>query len=131
MGTRSLTFVYTGQVGSEPLINIYRQFDGYPSGHGAELADFLTSFDEIVNGIPVGDKRKLANGMGCLAAQLVGQLKDGVGNVYLYPLDARDCWQEYEYHIYENRIVVKNPGEVIFDGSWQEFYEFCHAKENA
>jgi hypothetical protein len=38
MGTRSLTFVYDGD---EPMINMYRQFDGYPSGHGSELADFF------------------------------------------------------------------------------------------
>ena len=62
MGTRSLTFVYDG---NKPLINMYRQFDGYPSGHGTELAEFLNSFDEVVNGLPLGDNRKLANGMGC------------------------------------------------------------------
>ena len=68
MGTRSLTFVYEGE---KPIVNMYRQFDGYPSGHGAELAEFLTSFDEVVNGLPVGDNRRLANGMGCLAAQMI------------------------------------------------------------
>ena len=43
MGTRSLTFVYEkyGQV-QKPVVNMYRQFDGYPTGHGAELAEFLT-----------------------------------------------------------------------------------------
>ena len=68
MGTRSLTFVYDGK---EPMINMYRQYDGYPSGHGSNLAEFLNSFDAIVNGISVGDNRKIANGMGCLAAQLI------------------------------------------------------------
>ena len=38
MGTRSLTFVYDEQ---EAIINMYRQYDGYPTGHGAELAEFL------------------------------------------------------------------------------------------
>ena len=45
MGTRSLTFVYEGE---KPIVNMYRQFDGYPSGHGAELAEFLNSFDEEI-----------------------------------------------------------------------------------
>ena len=40
MGTRSLTFVYDGD---EPIVNMYRQFDGYPEGHGQELAEFLCS----------------------------------------------------------------------------------------
>ena len=46
MGTRSLTFVYDGK---EPMINMYRQYDGYPQGHGKELADFLNS-GTMVNG---------------------------------------------------------------------------------
>jgi len=37
MGTRSLTYVYDNK---EPLVCMYRQFDGYPSGHGKELAEF-------------------------------------------------------------------------------------------
>ena len=50
MGTRSLTFVYedTGD-GQEPVMCMYRQYDGYPSGHGAELAEFLMPF-KLVNG---------------------------------------------------------------------------------
>lgn len=128
MGTRSLTFVYDNK---EPMINMYRQYDGYPSGHGSELAKFLNSFDAIVNGIPVGDKRRLANGMGCLAAQLIANFKTEVGGFYIYPVSADDCGQDYEYHVYENKVVVKNPTEVIFDGSWKDFNEFCSAEELA
>ena len=98
MGTRSLTFVYDGD---KPVINMYRQFDGYMSGHGAELARFLLSFDAVVNGLPVGDTRKMANGMGCLAAQMIANFKTEVGYFYLYPVDAKDCGQEYEYHIFQ------------------------------
>jgi len=128
MGTRSLTFVYDGD---EPMINMYRQFDGYPSGHGSELAEFLNSFDAIVNGIRVGDNRKIANGMGCLAAQLIAYFKIDAGGFYMYPVTAKDCGQEYEYHVYENKVVVKNPTEVIFSGTWREFNEFCSAEELA
>ena len=91
MGTRSLTFVYEGK---QPIINMYRQFDGYPSGHGQELAEFLNSFDEVVNGIPVGDNRKLANGMGCLAAQMIANFKNSVGGFYIYSVNSTDCGQE-------------------------------------
>ena len=128
MGTRSLTFVYDGD---EPMINMYRQFDGYPSGHGSELATFLNSFDAIVNGISVGDTRRIANGMGCLAAQLIAYFKIDAGGFYMYPVTANDCGQEYEYHVYENKVVVKNPTEVIFSGTWREFNEFCSAEELA
>jgi len=126
MGTRSLTFVYDGK---EPMINMYRQFDGYPSHHGSKLAEFLNSFDAIVNGIRVGDNRKIANGMGCLAAQLIAYFKIDAGGFYMYPVTAKDCGQEYEYHVYEDKVVVKNPTEVIFSGTWREFSEFCSAEE--
>jgi hypothetical protein len=128
MGTRSLTFVYDDK---EPMINMYRQFDGYPSHHGSKLAEFLNSFDAIVNGIRVGDNRKIANGMGCLAAQLIAHFKIDAGGFYMYPVTAKDCGQEYEYHVYENKVVVKNPTEVIFSGTWREFNEFCSAEELA
>lgn len=48
MGTRSLTFVYD-EDDKTPIVNMYRQFDGYPSGHGADLADFLLPL-RLVNG---------------------------------------------------------------------------------
>ena len=146
MGTRSLTFVYDGET---PIINMYRQYDGYPTGHGAELAEFLAQFD-MVSGIPVGKDvkpRKMANGMGCLAAQLVANFKEEAGQFYLYPTSAVDCGQDYEYHIYnkdkELRVAITNRGcnlfgltmsdtnERIFDGNLAEFTEFCTEKETA
>ena len=132
MGTRSLTFVYTDHYegeSPEPIINMYRQFDGYPSGHGAELAEFLNSFNAIVNGIPFDEKRKVANGMGCLAAQMIAHFKKSVGGFYIHPVTDTDCWQDYEYHVYEDKVVVKNPSEVIFEGSWDNFRTFCCVDE--
>jgi len=120
MGTRSLTFVYDGDT---PVVNMYRQFDGYPSGHGAELADFLDGM-VVVNGY--GEvKPKIANGMGCLAAQMIANFKQTVGGFYIHPVTSTDCWQDYEYHVYEDKVVVKNPTEVIFEGSYQAFSKFC------
>lgn len=124
MGTRSLTFVYDND--RQAVINMYRQFDGYPSGHGLELAEFLNSFDEVVNGIPFGDERKLANGMGCLAAQMIANFKTGVGGFYIYPVTAKDCGQEYEYHVYHDRVTIRyGNGKNLFTGPWSEFLNFC------
>jgi len=136
MGTRSLTFVYTDHYGSEtgpePIVNMYRQFDGYPSGHGLELSEFLNSFEAITNGIPFGDTRKLANGMGCLAAQLIAHFKQSVGGFYIYPVTSKDCGQDYEYHVYSDRITVYGyDKEHLFTGPWSAFTEFCTEKENA
>jgi hypothetical protein len=123
MGTRSLTYVYEDNT---PIICMYRQFDGYMSGHGQELAEFLAPFT-LVNGIPVGDTRKLANGMGCLSAQLVAHFKVGAGGFYLHvPKRNQDAGQEYEYHVYQDKVVVKDIGfdgtdKQIFKGTWEEF----------
>ena len=126
MGTRSLTYVY---VEDTPIMCMYRQFDGYPSGHGVELAEFLTQI-EMGNGM--ADKPELfsfANGMGCLAAQMIVNFKKSPGGFYIYPVELdQACWQEYEYHVYEKQVVVKNPTEVIFKGSYDEFMSFCYDK---
>ena len=70
-----------------------------------------------------------ANGMGCLAAQMISFFKKSPGGIYIYPVDLdQACWQEYEYHVYEKKVIVKNPTEVIFEGSYDEFMSFCYDK---
>ena len=93
-----------------------------------ELAQFLDGFT-IVNGF--GERRsKLANGMGCLAAQIVANFKTEVGNFYLYPISAKDCGQDYEYHVYKDKVIVKSyNGNQLFSGSWAAFKEFCASDE--
>jgi hypothetical protein len=131
MGTRSLTFVYEGNQSDNPevIINMYRQYDGYVAGHGRDVADFLDG-RVIVNGFGSNTPEKASNGMGCMAASLVDYFKDGIGNIYLYPASAKDCGQDYEYHIYQDKIIVKDdPANILFDGSWAEFVIFANLPE--
>ena len=149
MVTRSLTFVYSESKSGEkatPIMNMYRQYDGYPSGHGAELAEFLSG-GRLVNGLSGMGKEKQFNGMGCLAAQMVANFKDGAGSFYLYPVTTTDCGQDYEYHIRnidgQFKIDVYYCGcnlfgmssdyesEVVFSGSLPEFIDFCNVTEDA
>jgi hypothetical protein len=127
MGTRSLTYVYEGET---PIICMYRQFDGYPSGHGIGLSEFLAKL-KIANGISGNPELfSFANGMGCLAAQMIVWFKKTPGGFYIYPVEPdQNCCQEYEYHVYENKVVVKDPTEVIFEGSYDEFMSFCYVEE--
>ncbi len=132
MGTRSLTFVYdTYRDGHEPILCLYRQYDGYPSGHGVELAEFLRG-KRVVNGLG-RDNSNVFNGMGCLAASLVANFKTAAGGFYIHaPIVGRDDGQDYEYHIYEDRVVVKNySGNEMFAGNWDKFSNFCSAEEVA
>lgn len=124
MGTRCLTFVYDEN--RQAIVNMYRQFDGYPSGHGAELAEFLNSIQAVTNGILMGDKRKTANGMSCLAAQMIAQFKTDVGGFYLHPVSEKDCGQDYEYHVYHDRVTVFGyDRKHLFTGPWSTFLNFC------
>ena len=133
MGTRSLTFVYNEH--NEAILNLYRQYDGYiEGGHGSELAEFLAG-KKLVNGFG-RESTDLANGMGCLAASLVANFKDTVGGFYIHSVTSTDCGQDYEYHVYEDRVKVLGPGSIfnpgvnatLFEGSWAEFAKFCKAK---
>jgi len=53
---------------------MYRQFDGYLSGHGKELAEFLRG-GVVVNGISAQNSERVFNGADDLAAQLVTWFK--------------------------------------------------------
>ena len=118
MGTRSLTHIIED---NKTLATMYRHYDGGLSGHGNDLAEFLKDF-KVVNGYS-GDTTKLANGMGCLTAQLIAHFKQGCGNIYIHPPNTEDCWEQYTYFVYlkedKLQIKVKDTYEkkIIFDGS--------------
>jgi hypothetical protein len=135
MGTRSLTLFqdYSADGNLQEIVVLYRQMDGYPTGHGQELKNFLTPFI-LVNGIvsPIEGK-KIANGMSCLAAQTIAHFKTDVGGFYLYQAWTRNCDEEYIYTIYPNVTgkgvnikveAVQCDGRVkmLYDGPVKKFY---------
>jgi hypothetical protein len=156
MGTRSLTRVIethtdnTNKKKSVKLINMYRQYDGYPSGHGMDLAEFLKG-TKVVNGLGMDEVKstRVFNGAGCLAAQLIAHFKEGAGGIYIEPITANDCGQEYEYEIIvdsDNKEVTLKCVEVgyidskgkyrrgkriLFEGKASEFEKFVEEKEKA
>lgn len=100
MGTRSITRIIAD---GKPILTFYRQFDGYPSGHGLEIAKFMAGI-EIVNGYNFSMKGGThANGAGCFAAQMIAILKEtngrdgGLGGIYIRSHDAEN--EEYTYTI--------------------------------
>lgn len=118
MGTRSLT-VFQETDGTEIAV-MYRHFDGYPTGHGDELARFLAGF-KIVAGLGTGDKAPVANGIACLAAQVVAHFKTEPGGFYLHAAGTRDIGEEYVY------TVSGKPGEGVTmrceNGDGKKLYE--------
>lgn len=133
MGTRSITTI---RHNGTPFVAIYRQYDGYPTGHGQELANILAGHT-MVNGIPGGKDVKVFNGPNDMAATIIARLKgDQTGNVYVYGPDTTDMGQDYDYIIdvagYEDpQITILNWGEKIFQGTVQDFEDFCQNPEYA
>ena len=90
---------------------VYKHYDGYPNVLGVTLASYLDGC-EIRNGIPNEYQGPIANGINCLAAQLVSWLKQEPGDVYLQPPNHIDI-EDFIYYIW-----VKQDEEVmisIFD----------------
>ena len=134
MGTRSLT-VFNNEMDNSEIVVLYRQYDGYPTGHGRDLLSFLNNM-EIVNGISPNEKRKIANGMGCLSAQIVAYLKEAPGDFYLHSAGTRDIGEEFIYTLYyteELRIKVQDTyddGSDLFDGNMKSFKNWMNPQIN-
>tara|TARA_R100000234_G_C4956593_1_gene159846 strand:- start:435 stop:875 length:441 start_codon:yes stop_codon:yes gene_type:complete len=141
MGTRSLT-VFNDTYENEEICVLYRQYDGYPEGHGTDLLNFLKDM-KVVNGInSENEKWKISNGMDCLAAQIVSHFKSGPGYFYINRADTRDVGEEFIYtlyyknndlHIkvedtYENDDIKQPDGHLLFDGIIDEYEQWILSK---
>jgi hypothetical protein len=131
MGTRSLT-TFNDEWKNEEIAVIYRQYDGYPQGHGRELFEFLNEM-VIVNGISLNGPPKIANGMDCLAAQVISHFKGSeVGGIYLHKSGTRDIGEQYIYTIYinEETLMIKMTNtyddDESFDGNIKDFGEWLN-----
>jgi len=109
MGTRSLTRIY--DYDGDEICCIYKQYDGYPDGYGKELFDFIQS-GKLVNGIPLGTKDKVFNGMGCFAAQLICHFKEELsGGYYIEKPGTKGMGEEFVYCIKPTGDLM-NPGTI-------------------
>ena len=107
MGTRATIHIAKREEGvsfseipKKKLVSIYNQYDGYPEGLGVTIASYLDN-KTIVNGLG-GDRDTVFNGLGCLAASLIAELKEEAGNVYIDNPDFPHCWLDYEYVVWGN-----------------------------
>jgi len=90
----------------------------------------------VVNGYNPDTPERSANGMGCLAAQLITHFKDGIGNIYIHEPNDSDCGEEYTYTIYEEegKVCIRAydvwAKKIIFDGSPKEMLALAEAQKN-
>jgi hypothetical protein len=118
MATRAMISIAKREEGvsfsEEPnktIVDIYHHWDGYPEGLGVTLASYLNGY-HIVNGMG-RENDNLFNGIGCMAASIVAELKDGPGDVYIEPRESHS-WIDYHYYIWGD--YYKSIWISIFDG---------------
>ena len=101
MGTRS-TITFCEKINDEiqPLVSIYQQYDGYLEGVGKDLCTWLSKMT-ILNGYTLYDKYSddVANGIGCLVAQYIRNIKPHIGDTYIIPMDSSQDGIDYNYKI--------------------------------
>jgi len=133
MATRSITVFHDEQ--DNPILAVYRHWDGYPEGHGLDLAGILRRFRYYSNGVPVEplqEETLVANGMDNLAIVTVAELYNllleankrplpGVTkdlgtltklvSLYVMPLDGREWpWDIewlYRVKVSEGKLVME------------------------
>jgi len=105
MGTRATIHIAKREEGvsfseipEKKLVSIYKHYDGYPESLGVTLADYLDG-KRIVNGLG-GDRSTVFNGLGCLAASLIAELKEEAGEVYIDNPDCPHSGLDYEYVVW-------------------------------
>ena len=120
MGTRATIHIAKREEGvsfseipEKKIVSIYQQYDGYPESLGVTIANYLDN-KTIVNGLG-GDRDTVFNGLGCLAASLIAELKEEAGNVYIDNPDCPHGWLDYEY------VVWGNSGK----GIWISIFDYC------
>ena len=75
------------------MVSVYHHFDGYPEYLGVTLANYLDG-KKIVNGLGE-DRDTVFNGLGCMAASIIAELKEEAGNVYIENLEHPSGWIDY------------------------------------
>ena len=109
-------------------VQVYKHWDGYPSGHPTQLAEFLKDF-KVVNGLGM-DTHRTANGLGCLAAQYIAAFKMDAGDIYVENPDTEHFDIEYITYVWgaDNKgiwmsIFDTYSDECIFVGRPQELID--------
>ena len=108
------------EIPDKTIVDIYHHWDGYPEGLGVTLASYLDDM-RIRNGIgSKDDPDYIFAGLGCMAASIVAELKDGPGNVYIEDRGSHG-WIDYHYYVWGDYnkgiwISIFDDDECIFVG---------------
>ena len=123
MGTRATINIARREEGvsfseipEKVMVSIYNHYDGYPEGLGVTLANYLEG-TKIVNGLGKNNE-DVFNGLGCMAASIIAELKEEAGNIYIEDPERPSGWIDYEYYIWGD--TGKDIWVSIFHGRTHE-----------
>ena len=107
------------EIPEKVMVSIYNHFDGYPEGLGVTLASYLDD-KKITNGLGK-DRYSVFNGLGCMAASIIAELKDEAGQIYIEDPECPHTWIDYEYYVWGDDgkdiwISIFDGDECIFVG---------------
>ena len=130
MGTRATISIARREEGvsfsefpDKVMVSIYQHFDGYPEGLGVTLASYLDG-KKIVNGLG-GNSYDVFNGLGCLAASLIAELKDGPGNIYIEDPENKHNWIEYDEKITDKSAIEYDACVAEFKKAPKMLRSYC------
>jgi hypothetical protein len=149
MGTACLTVVLNKE--EQEIVWVYVPQDGYPASFGRILADLLSGIT-IVDGLPaqqtdpnimsvIDELPTIANGLECLAAEIVKYLKEEPGYVYLYPPGTKGLYVAYTYvvtgqfgegpcvRVYDD-YYKSEEAELLFDGPASDLHEWIDSRDD-
>jgi len=110
MGTSANTFILDEK--GNIIVVIHRHWDGGYDCHGILLADLLNKL-EVVNHVEKLGLKDKVNGIHCLAATIVRELKEDAGNIYLYSgTNYPEAFYNYFVSIYYENTV----GKILLTG---------------
>jgi len=99
MGTRSITHIHEMDelCRDRVVCSFYRAYDGYPTGHGDDLAEWLKD-KKLVNGVSSSFKKGIYhNRSGQMAVELMHHLKKET-SIEVIPTGTGS--EEFEYRVY-------------------------------
>ena len=135
MGTHSLIIMRTKDKEGKYTIwcIIYQEYDGHIGGVGKKLVEFLNKI-KLTNSIPFGvDISNIANGAGCLFAQMISYFKIGIGGCYIIP---SENYKEEEYNYYVDinfdltiNIIIKHGNNIMYQGNINTALQFLEKNQ--
>ena len=102
-----------------------------------EIKEQDRKINELSRKLGSKENRRISNGIGCLAAQIIAHFKTEPGYFYLHSAGSRDMCEEFIYTLYiynKDKLAIKvedtyDKGHVLFDGDLKQYEKWLNSKD--